>query len=129
MKVHDISGSYQVDSIHELESVLRRRDENCANAFWLSHDDNPYPVLSLLVKGELATLHYMPKEYEAGCRSVGKMMGVKKGESTRFAISKYRGDDVYVLNEALLPFPVALEVAKEFFLSDKLPQSVEWFDL
>jgi hypothetical protein len=123
MQVQDIDGTYEVKSIPELETILRRRDESGANAFWLSPDAGRYPMLSLLVKGDLAALHFLPKEREAGCRSVGKLTN---GETTRFHISKHRADDVHVINDSLIPVSAALVAAQEFFSSNEVPQSVEW---
>lgn len=126
MQVQDIDGGYEVNGIPELEAVLRRRNGSGANAFWLSHVAGGYPTLSLLVKDDLAALHYMPKDREAGCRSVGKMTNLRRGESTKFSTSKHSADDVYVINDALMPFSAALAAAKEFLSSNELPQSVEW---
>jgi hypothetical protein len=82
-----------------------------------------------LVKDGLATLNFVPKEFDAGFSSVGGMPGLMPGESTTFAISKSRADDVVVLNDAVLPFSAALQAAKEFFVSKNLPASVEWLQL
>lgn len=129
MRVVDItSNEIRVDSIKDLVSVLQRRDKNGANAFWLSHDAL-FPVFVMLVKADVATLQYMPRDLEAGWISVGCMNdGVKDG-LTRFAISQYPADDVFIMNESLLPFSAAVDAAKEFFDSGTPPQSVEWLKL
>lgn len=127
MQVQDIEGGYEVNSPLELELVLRRRDESGANSFWLSHAAGQYPMLSLLVKDDVAALHFMPIEREAGCRSAGKMTNLQRGESSRFSITKHSADDLYVINDSLIPFSDALVAAKEFLSSNELPQSVEWF--
>jgi hypothetical protein len=126
MRVVDIRGDeICVDSIQDLESVLQRRGESGANHFWLAHDDKQFPVLSFLVTGDVAALHYIPADREAGWRSVGT-----RGDGlTRFAISQHPADDVFILNEALVPFSAAVEAAKEFLLSDQRPTSVDWFEL
>lgn len=129
MRVCDVSGQEtHVGSIPQLESLLQRRDDNGANAFWMSHD-NPYPLLSLVVKDELAALHYIPGERAAGYRSVGKMKDGKSDGVTRFPISRHPADDVFVLNEGLVPFSAALEAGKEFFHLGALPRCIEWTDL
>jgi hypothetical protein len=129
MKVVDINGVYEPSDINELETILMKRYGDGFNSFWLSHDGGDYPTLSLLVKGDLATLNYFPEEYDAGFRSVGKTPRLKLGESTTFAMSNNRADDVVVLNDAVLPFTAALTAAKEFFLSKDLPRCVEWMRL
>ena len=129
MKVVDINGVSEPTNIHELEIILIRRCGNGFNAFWLSHEGEEYPMLSLLVNDDLATLNYVPKECDAGFRSVGRMPDLAPGETTTFSISNNRADDVVVLNDAVLPFSVALQAAKEFFFSKDLPKAVEWLEL
>src|SRR5258708_24352385 len=128
MRVYDFNGPYEANSIQDLETLLMRRDGHGANGFWLSHESALYPTLSLLVKDDLAYLHYVPKENEAGFRSVGKMASVLPGKMTTFFINK-DGDQITVLNDAVLPFSAALRAAKPFFFSTELPQSVQWLQL
>jgi hypothetical protein len=126
MKVIDFDGVHEASTDGDLETILKRRHGIGVNSFWLSHGTDTYPTLSLLVRGDLATLTFMPRENDAGFSSVGKMPELKSSETTTFAISYNRADDVVVLNDAVLPFPVALQAAKEFFFSKDLPRSVEW---
>jgi hypothetical protein len=129
MKVIDFDGVHEATSVEELDTILKTRHGDGVNAFWLSHGTDAYPTLSLLVKGDLATLNYVPEEHDAGFRSVGKMPGLKLGETTTFSMSNNRADDVVLLNNAVLPFSAALKAAREFFLSKALPRSVEWMQL
>jgi len=118
---------YNMTSINELETALAKRydDRNC---FWISHDDHQYPTLGILVKGDMAYVSYLPRELEAGFRSVGDM-GADPDDMVTLSISEFKGDDVDVLREAIVPWPTALSVAKEFFHSKELPTSIEWFQL
>jgi hypothetical protein len=129
MKVIDINSvCHLANSIEEMKTLLQRRNENGFNSFWLSHDDVPYPKMALLVNAGLAIVHYFPKEYVAGFQSVGNLLDLE-GESTRFAISKYSADDAYLPNTAVVSFSDALRSAKEFFGSEKMPQTIEWYEL
>ena len=129
MKVEDINGVCEAATFQELETRLMRRHGDGFNSFWLSHGGEDYPTLSLLVKGELATLAYITAKSDAGFRSVGNMLELTPGEMTTFSISMNRADDICVLNDAVLPFSAALRAAKEFFVSKDLPASVKWLDL
>jgi hypothetical protein len=129
LRIIAINISYEVTDIHELETVITKRCDNSFNSFWLSHQGEEYPTLAVLVKDDLATLNYMPKEFDAGYRSVGALPDLTPGATMRFSISGSSGDDVFVRNDAVLPFSVALQAAKEFFFSKDLPKSVEWFEL
>ena len=128
MNVVDISGVSVVSDAEALETVLMKRSAEGSNSFWLSHEGHEYPMLSVLVKHDLATLNYLPKECDAGFRSVGGT-ALKPGETTAFSITRNRADDVAVLNDAVVPFSAALRAAEEFFLSGTLPESIEWLRL
>ena len=129
MKVLDFHSTTEARDLGELEAILSRRHGEGVNAFWLSHGTEEYPSLSILVKNDLAVLHYLPIEHDAGHRSVGNLPGLKPGETTTFAMSENRADDVDELNEAVVPFSAVIEAAKEFFRSQQLPQSVQWVRL
>jgi hypothetical protein len=129
MKVVERNGVHKAMNVHELEAILMKRLGDGYNSFWLSHDDEEYPTLSVLVKGNLTTLYFMPKEFDAGLNSVGNMVELTPGETTTFSISNSLADDVVVLNDAVVPFSVALQAAKEFFSSKELPRSVKWLPL
>jgi hypothetical protein len=128
MKVEDFYVIGEVADAGELAIVLKRRHGNDANEFWLSHGNDRYPAISLLVNGDLAALHYFPKEGHPGFRSAGNVAGLKPEEMTTFWISA-GGETIDVLNDAVMPFAVALAAAMQFLTSDELPQSVEWFEL
>jgi hypothetical protein len=129
MKVVDFNSTHVAKGLRELETILLKRHGKGLNAFWLSHESQEYPTLSILVKGDLAALHYIPTEHEAGFRSVGKMPSLDPRGTTSFSISENAADDVEELNDAVLPFSVALSVAKDFFASNELPAGVEWLEL
>ena len=129
MKVSDINRDYQIDSDASLEAVLAKKFENTANAFWLWHEDAAYPMLGVFVKQELAYLHYIQAEGEAGFASVGGTCDLTRGQTTSFPISPHEADDIHILNEAVVPLSIALSAAKEFYFSKELPKCVEWLKL
>ncbi len=128
MIVADLAGTHDVSEVSELESILSKRFDG-KNSFWMAHDSNLCPTLTLVVKGDIASLWYVPKERNAGCNSVGTMPGLDPNGSTTFSISDHTADDIEVLNQFLIPFSKALTAATEFFVTKERPQSVEWFEL
>jgi len=116
-----------VASLSQLETTLESRYDD-SNCFWISHDDDQYPTLNILVKGDISYLNYIPKEFDAGYRSVGQR-GRDSDDVVTFSISEYSGDDLDILREAIVPWSTALVVAKDFFQSKELPNSVAWFQL
>jgi hypothetical protein len=126
MTVVDVEGAHEATNLDTLETCLWKRQGGECNSFWLSQGPETYPRLSLLVTGKLATLHYLPEQDDAGYASVGRMEALEPGKTITFAMSNNRADDVIILNDAVLPFSLALEAAKQFFLSQNLPRAVEW---
>jgi hypothetical protein len=129
VKIIDFERTQEVQDLHEFENVLMVRYKNNVNAFWLSHGDEDYPTLSIMVKNDLAALHYIPSEKEAGFRSIGSCPGLKRGDTTCFSISLNTADDIEELNDAIVSFSVAYKVAQEFYSSKGLPRSIEWLEL
>src|SRR5947209_1232204 len=125
MRVHDFTRTCTVQNEAELASVLRQRTENGDNAFWISQDEDDYPMLGVLVKGDLAYLYYIPEETDPGFCSSGNLLGLKPEEPTSFLMSR-RGQDIDVLNESVVPISLALEAAKEFISRIEIPKSVKW---
>lgn len=126
IKITDIHGAREASTLLDLETCLMQRCDDHFNSFWLSHDDQEYPALAVVVEGEIASLSYFPKESSPGFTSVGGMAGLEDGDVTMFSISKNLGDDIGVLNRTLIPFSAALHVATEFFCTKGLPLSIKW---
>lgn len=125
----DLDMTQELKDIFELEAFLRRRNHENLNAFKLHHGNVLFPMLDILVKGELAALHYFVEGDDAGYCSTGNKVGLNLAESTSFSISENHGDDVEVLNDAILPFADAVTAAKEFFFFKGLPESIQWLKL
>ena len=128
MRVEDFYGASDVASITDLESVLRRRYGRGVNSFWLSHADEKNPTLSMLVKGELATLTYFPQESHPGFTSIGKMEGLDPDEMTIFYLDTPEQEQE-IMNSSVVAFSSAVEAAKEFFNSRNLPTAIKWSEL
>ncbi|HXA70012.1 MAG TPA: hypothetical protein VNW24_06160 [Stellaceae bacterium] len=130
MEVEDLSGTHSVHSIAQLEQLLGVRFKDQENEFWLRADKSDHPALSIMVKGDLAAIHYFPKEGHAGHVSIGGKMNLDAKKMTKFSIGSLDpGATIHVPNHLIVSFSEALEVAKEFFRSQELPRSIEWFEL
>jgi len=129
MKVHDFGGTHKVQSIAELEQRLGVRFNDEQNGFGISPDSSKYPRLFIYVKGDLAVIYYHRGDDRAGYVSVGGKMNLDPKEMTNFSIHRSDSDSIDVFNDSIVPFSEALEVAKEFFQSQELPRSIEWFEL
>jgi hypothetical protein len=128
MKIEDFEGIYEVNNMSELGTILQKRYGPGVNGFWLSHDNDKYPAISLLVKGDLATLLYVPRESHPGFTPVGRVADLDKKETTTFSVDTIE-QEMEISNKAIVLFSTALSVAKDFFTSKELPRSIEWVEL
>jgi hypothetical protein len=128
MTIDDFKGTCQASNAAELETILRKRYGSGVNGFWLSHDNERHPTVSLLVKGDLSTLLYVPRESHPGFIPVGCAEGLDRKENTTFSIDTIE-QELEVSNEAVVRFSTAVSVAKDFFASKELPTSIEWMEL
>jgi hypothetical protein len=130
MEVDALDGTHSVHSMARLERLLGVRFKNQENDFLLTPDSSDYPRLSIMVKGDLAAIHYFPKDGHAGHVALGGKMNLDPKKMTRFSIGRLdAGDTIHVPNHLIVSFSEALEVAKEFFHSQELPRSIKWFEL
>jgi hypothetical protein len=130
MNVGDFGGDHSVQSIAQLEQLFGVRFKYDQNQFALSPDASNYPLLLIYMRGNLAVIYYIPEDGQAGYVSLGGKMNLDPKEWTTFSIDNLDpGETIDVLNASIVPFSEALEAAKEFFHSQKLPRSIEWRQL
>jgi hypothetical protein len=130
MKVIDFGGSHSVHSIAQLEQLLKARFKDQQNEFSLCPDSGVYPLIKIHVRGDLAAIYYMRGDDRAGYVSVGGQMNLDPDGETSFPIGAIdQGDTIDVLNEFIVSFSEAVNVAKDYFHSQELPRSIEWLEL
>jgi hypothetical protein len=127
MRIEDFETIYQATETKEIEAILSKRYDDGLNGFWLSHGSERYPLIILVVKRDLANLHYFPKEDHPGFASVGHMESLNSDDSTEFFL--HPDQTVGIWNQAIIPFSDALKAAKEFSVSPTLPKSIPWDEL
>ena len=130
-----ISGYHREWDAHDeagLDRVLEFRDAVGGAEFWLSIKDDSYPVVSIRVSGALADVHYFPEEGHPGFRALAAPESTQEQEApdVRF---RYEGCDPAsgedVPGQFVLPFSVALDLAREFYRTGAQPSSAAWFEL
>ena len=127
MRIEDYDSECDVTNPADIEKALRKRHDHGINAFWLSHGTKQFPVIGILVNGDLAHVHYFPKDREPGFASVAKVPGPRPNETSIFFVR--RTEKVWVLNGAVIPFSDALKAAQEFSISATMPKCIHWFEL
>jgi hypothetical protein len=104
LRVDDFDGPHEANSVSALEIILAKRYNEDSNSFWLSHGNKRHPALALLVKGNLAGMHYFPKDSHPGFVPTGTLVGLPSGEQTTFYLGK-GGAEIQVVHNAIVPFP------------------------
>jgi len=127
MKIEHFGGSEHANDQDALNIVLKRRYGANANEFWLSADA-PFPSLSILVRDDLASVHYFPEEGHPGYSLVGGQSELERGGSTIF-FTNSPSEEIEIANEMIVPFSIALQVAHQFFASPTRPTSHTWYEL
>ncbi len=125
LNVDGSSGTTKVHSTDELGEILGRRFDE-TNEFWLAHDGAKHPSLAILVRGDVACLHYFPTEQHPGFLSQGYGEELDPSGSTAFAMG---GEETEIPNTAVVRIYEAVESAKEFLVSNALPRSTKWLEL
>jgi hypothetical protein len=128
MRIWDFECGHDATTPAEVESVLSKRHGAGINSFWMGHADGGFPAINIMVKGDLAYVHYFPQEHHPGLASIANFQGQAPEGSSAFLLSS-GGEKAWVPNRALVPFSEALNVAKEFAISGTLPKCMRWKSL
>jgi hypothetical protein len=127
MRIEDFDSEHNAASPRDIAAALSKRDGRGINSFWLYHGAEKYPTINIMVKGDLAYVHYFLKHRHPGYASVAKVLGPRPNETSIFFL--YPTEKVWVRNDALVPFSDALKVAQEFATSTEMPKCIQWNSL
>jgi hypothetical protein len=127
MIIEDFKGTINSMNNAEIESALSNRYGKGANEFWLSHSDGRFPAMSILVKGDIAALHYFPEDQNPGMTSVGKG-DLESNGTTIFYINSEK-EKQEIPNGMIVPFSLALKAAMEFSSNKEPPRCIKWLSL
>ena len=119
MHLDDFSQEYLVDSLEELEILLRKRFLEEVNFFILAFKENGFPQLSAFVKRNKCVIYYLDKEVQY----------ISKGD-TEEGIEVFgediHGTEVFLSKNKVLPIDKFYKVAQSFFETQERPNSIEW---
>ena len=128
MRIEDYDTVWDVTNPADIETALRTRHGAGRNAFWLFHGSKKSPSISIMVSGDLAYVHYFPKDRHPGFASFGMLPGLRPGGDTSF-FPDDTNETFEIMNQAVVRFADALRVAQEFSISPELPKSIQWSEL
>lgn len=127
MRIQDFFGEIEVETSGELHDALRRRSELNSNNFYLWHPPEKYPLLNILVKGDLAYIHFFDTEDSAG-RHPHTTLDMDLDGCTVFCHG-HPGNTTEVWNGMVLPLSTVLEASEQFLEKAELPTCIEWEEL
>ena len=127
MRIEDYDSDREATDPTDIDAALSKRHGDGLNSFWLSHGAEEFPVINILVKGDLAYVHYFPKDRHPGFASAAKVLGPRPDETSIFF--EYPTEKMWILNSALIPFSDALKAAQEFAASKTMPKCIQWSEL
>jgi Immunity protein Imm1 len=134
MVIRDFKGEFEVEKQSALEEILRRRDANGINQYYLRPAVNQYPILDLAFIRDACVLMYYPHAGGGMFISEGRSddyepYRLEFGATATFYILGNPWEPFWIGADAIVPFAIALAAAKEFFSSTDLPQCLEWLEL
>ena len=119
MYLDDFSQEYLLDSLEELEILLRKRFLEEVNFFILTFKENGFPQLSAFVKRNKCVIYYLDKEVQY----------ISKGdteEGIEVFVEDIHGTEVFLSKNKVLPIDKFYKVAQSFFETQERPNSIEW---
>ena len=119
MYLDDFSQEYLVDSLEELEILLRKRFLEEVNFFILTFKENGFPQLSAFVKRNKCVIYYLDKEVQY----------ISKGdteEGIEVFVEDIHGTKVFLSKNKVLPIDKFYKVAQSFFETQERPNSIDW---
>lgn len=128
MKIADYETKLNVASSSELDSALSKRYRGGVNEFWIFPDDQEFPSMSILVNGNLACVQYFPNKDHPGFISNVAGSHLVDGEDAIFFVNTPT-EEIEICAYQVVDLKDALNAAKEFFDSGKLPQAILWEEL
>ena len=124
MRVEHFGGTDQIRDAAGLCELLKKRYGDDVNEFFISGEDL-YPLLSILVRGSVACLHFFPQADHPGFISVG----AKKRDGVLVFYTNTPTEEIEVDARAGIPFEQAQTAAKEFLELGSMPAFVQWKEL
>ena len=118
MYLDDFSQEYLVDSLEELEILLRKRFLEEVNFFILTFKENGFPQLSAFVKRNKCVIYYLDKEVQY----------ISKGdteEGIEVFVEDIHGTEVFLRRNKVLPIDKFYRVAQSLCETQERPNSIE----
>ena len=119
MYLDDFSQEYLVNSLDELEVLLRKRFLEEVNFFILTFKENGFPQLSAFVKENKCVIYYLDEEEQYISKG-----GIEEG--IEVFVEDIHGTEVFLSKNKVLSIDKFYKVAQSFFETQARPDFIEW---
>ena len=119
MYLDDFSQEYLVNSLDELEVLLRKRFLEEVNFFILTFKENGFPQLSAFVRGNKCVIYYLDKEEQYISKGGA-------GEGIEVFVEDIHGTEVFLSKDKVLTIDEFYRIAQSFFETQARPDFIEW---
>lgn len=119
MYLDDFSQEYLVDSLDELEVLLKKRFLEEVNFFILTFKENGFPQLSAFVKENKCVIYYLDEEEQYISKGGA-------GEGIEVFVEDIHGTEVFLSKDKVLTIDEFYRIAQSFFETQARPDFIEW---
>ena len=119
MYLNDFSQEYLVNSLDELEVLLRKRFLEEVNFFILTFKENGFPQLSAFVKENKCVIYYLDEEEQYISKG-----GIEEG--IEVFVEDIHGTEVFLSKDKVLTIDEFYRIAQSFFETQARPDFIEW---
>ena len=119
MYLDDFSQEYLVDSLDELEVLLRKRFLEEVNFFILTFKENGFPQLSAFVRGNKCVIYYLEEEVQYISKG-------KASEGIEVFVEDIYVTEVFLSKNKVLTIDEFYRIAQSFFETQVRPDFIEW---
>jgi hypothetical protein len=119
MYLDDFSQEYLVNSLDELEVLLRKRFLEEVNFFILTFKENGFPQLSAFVKENKCVIYYLDEQEQYISKG-----GIEEG--IEVFVEDIHGTEVFLSKDKVLTIDEFYRIAQSFFETQARPDFIEW---
>ena len=119
MYLDDFSQEYLVNSLEELEILLRKRFLEEVNFFILTFKENGFPQLSAFVRRNKCVIYYLEEEVQYISKG-------KASEGIEVFVEDIHGTEIFLSKDKVLTIDEFYRIAQSFFETQVKPDFIEW---
>ena len=119
MYLNDFSQEYLVDSLEELEILLKKRFLEEVNFFILTFKENGFPQLSAFVRENKCVIYYLEEEVQYISKG-------KASEGIEVFVQDIYGTEVFLSKDKVMTIDEFYRIAQSFFETQVKPNFIEW---